>query len=163
MAADIPEHVEAIINRTLEHEGVLADDRHDPGGLTKWGIASRYHPEALDPAFTLADAKRIYYHEYYLTPRLYNLPVIIQPVVFDMGVNLGAQTAVRLLQAAVHVPADGKIGPITKTAASQANPTTLLTSLVESRILYYFARILESPSKQKFANGWVRRSLSFLT
>lgn len=161
--SEIPAHVRAIIEHTLEHEGGVSDHKDDSGGLTKWGIASRYHPEVLDPGFTLDDAKRIYYTTYYLKPQLYKLPRDIQPALFDMSVNLGHPAATKLLQRRLDVTADGAIGQETLTAIAARDLPTLRHQLVEDRLLYYIARIIESPKKQVFARGWIRRSLSFLT
>jgi len=54
----------------------------------------------------------------------------------DCVFNRGARGAALILQRAVDVAADGKVGPATRAAASEMNPTELLTRLREAREQY---------------------------
>jgi len=67
----------------------------DEGGLTKYGIAQKYHPNLNIRALTLDDAKAIYRKEY-----LAKLPIITDPLllyqVFDMAINAGVGAALKL-------------------------------------------------------------------
>jgi len=54
----------------------------------------------------------------------------------DCVFNRGARGAALILQRAVGVATDGKVGPATRAAASEMNPTELLTRLREAREQY---------------------------
>ena len=56
-----------IIAKVIEREGGerLVNDPDDPGGLTKWGISKRAHPDEDIANLTLDDAIRIYQDKYW--------------------------------------------------------------------------------------------------
>ena len=130
--------VRAISNQILSHEGGFSDDPDDPGGPTNFGItlaALRNAGRDLDGdgdidrddilRLTRAIAIEIFEEDYYRAPRIYLLPEALQPVVYDMQVNAGAQ-AIILLQRLLRdmgfdVAVDGVIGPITARAAQAAS------------------------------------------
>jgi lysozyme family protein len=157
---------EEVIARTLDHEyqpgTEFVNDPDDPGGFTAFGIAERYHPEAR--SITTREQAAAWYRER-IWDRLHigRLPEWLQPIAYDMAVNPGERSGIILVQKALGVTTDGAIGPQTVRAAERATPAAVLPEIVVHRILYYIARILERPSKMKFAKGWLRRSLSYLT
>lgn len=57
---------------TLEHEGGMTDDPHDPGGRTNLGILESeyreyfHRPDADVSKITLEEARQIYYNKYWL-------------------------------------------------------------------------------------------------
>lgn len=78
---------------------------------------------------------------------------------FNAAVQHGTKTAVRMLQAAVGVHTDGRIGPVTRQAVIQANlenPSRLMARVTALRLRYY-ADILQNPKQLVFAKGWLRR------
>ena len=99
--------VRAISHQILSHEGGFSDDPHDPGGPTNFGItlaALRNAGRDLDGdgdidrddilRLTRAIAIEIFEEDYYRAPRIYLLPEALQPVVYDMQVNAGAQAII---------------------------------------------------------------------
>ena len=51
---------ERAVEFVLAHEKYRANDPHDPGGLTIWGLSSRYHPEVRKMKnMSKEDAKRL--------------------------------------------------------------------------------------------------------
>lgn len=130
------ETVEALFRREL-----VGQPAGDPGGDTVLGISMRSHPPsrgALEAAFwarvatvrethgdllhdpeTRLIAARIYRLRYWDECRCSELPPALRVCVFDCAVNQGAGVAIRLLQRALRVKADGIIGTGTIGAAHQ--------------------------------------------
>jgi lysozyme family protein len=147
---------------TLKSEGGFSDDPHDPGGATMKGVTLEvYRDYKGNSELTAADLKRItdaeisdiYMSRYWAKVRAEELPDGIDLSVFDMGVNAGPATSIKLLQRALGVTADGIFGPITLAAVSAAAPHALVQTLYQRQITYY-----RSLSTFKyFGKGWTRR------
>lgn len=85
----------------------------DEGGLTKWGISARGNPDLDIRSLTREQAAKIYHDRYWAPVRADELPWPLSLFVFDAAVNHGVDPAVRMLQRAVGVPVDGRLGPKT--------------------------------------------------
>ncbi len=131
----------------------------DDGGVTRWGIAQKYHPDVDVELLTRQGAIAIYRAEYWDHLRCDDLPPWVRDVVFDMGVNPGQGHAVDMLQEELRVERDGVIGPDTLAAARRAAPMRLVEGLTARRILYYFGQTMTYPYKLQWINGWIRRSI----
>lgn len=81
----------------LGQEGGEVNHREDPGGYTKWGIAQAFNPQVNVATMTLDQAKRIYREKYWEVIAGDKLPWPLAATVFDMAVNAGTGTALRLL------------------------------------------------------------------
>jgi lysozyme family protein len=136
----------------LAEEGRLNNHRQDPGGLTQFGISQRSYPNVDIARLTLAQASAIYLTDYWNPIKGDLLPAGLDLMVFDCAVNQGTTTAAVLLQKALGIKADGNIGPITLTRASQAMPDLLITFAAERALRYEFNR-----NEQTFGRGWYRR------
>lgn len=137
----------------LSEEGGYVNDRYDPGGQTKFGISKAAHPNEDIPNLTLERAKAIYFKEYWNPIKsIAEFNPMLAVALFDTAVNMGVGTATRLLQKAVHVPEDGKIGPVTR-AAIETYSKEVIPALLRNRIIYY----TERPHWDRFKNGWVIR------
>src|SRR2546430_2773024 len=81
---------------TLTWEGGYVNDPLDSGGETKFGISKRNHPSIDIESLTPDDAKHIYKTEYW--PTLYDkiTSQALGAKLFDMGVNQGVGTAVKI-------------------------------------------------------------------
>lgn len=77
--------------------------------------------------------------------------------VCDWYVNSGRH-AVKALQKAVGVTADGIIGGITIDAVNGYHEQDLLSKLKEARIAFYRGIVTADPSQKKFLNGWLART-----
>ena len=92
---------------TLFKEGLISDDPEDTGGLTIFGISSKWYPKEVAEMKRLIDegkteeAKRIaikiYYDEYWIKAKCYELPLPMACVVFDTSINSGVSKARELL------------------------------------------------------------------
>ena len=150
----------------LEHEsggradGGLVEHPSDPGGLTKWGIALRYHPHlgrAGILALTMAQAAEIYRAEYWAKVRCDGMPFPVALSVFCSAVNQGNKRAAVLIQRASGVTDDGIVGPYTLAAIERCfarDPAGLLEEFAARRAKKY-----AEGNMATFGLGWMRRMM----
>ena len=152
---------EASLAAVLKFEGGNDDDPEDHGGRTSRGITQREYnawrrehgqpPEDVWKA-PQSDIEMIYKKEYW-TPWGDVFPVGIDFLYFDMAVNAGPYRATVLLQRALGVNDDGRIGPVTRGAVAAADPKVLAANYTERRKQFY--RGLHQP---RFIKGWINRA-----
>ncbi len=121
---------EACLLFTLKQEGGFSNDPHDPGGPTYKGITlAEYRIFRGDPNLTVVDLLNmsatelttIYRKHYWIPCLCFNeMPDGIDCSVFDMGVNAGVLTSLKVLQRALGVVDDGIIGPKSRAALNAA-------------------------------------------
>ena len=73
----------------------------DSGGVTRWGIAQKYHPEVDVASLSRDDAIAIYKIKYW-REAWESLPVGLALCVFDCSVNQGPGTAQMILDSCHH-------------------------------------------------------------
>lgn len=144
----------------LVDEGSNDDDPQDHGGRTSRGITQREYDKwrlaqglpTID-VWTADDAaiSKIYHDDYWL-PFGDQFPVGLDYLYFDMAVNAGPHRAAVLLQRALGVVDDGKIGPKTMAALSVADPVQLITGFDDAKRKFY-----RSLNQQRFIKGWLNR------
>jgi lysozyme family protein len=137
----------------LKHEGGYINDPHDAGGETNYGISKRAYPDLNIKELTRDDAKQIYRRDYWDAIRADEMPSAVAVAVFDMAVNAGVRTAIRLLQRVVRVTDDGLIGPVTLAAVNGAEPHEIALRYAAERISYYAAL----RGWDRYGRGWTRR------
>jgi lysozyme family protein len=178
-----------IADEIIAREGGFVDDPADPGGATNFGVTIHTMRRLgldldRDGDVDVADVRRltkrqardIFVDHYFRRPGIARLPEALQPPVFDMYVNAGAN-AVRILQRLLAdfgqpVTADGVIGPRTVAAveaAFAAAPAHLADAYGIARRNYYYALADRRPASRKFARrkdggkgGWVLRAEEFI-
>jgi lysozyme family protein len=148
-----------IIEQVLEHEGGYVNDPKDLGGETKYGITKRFYPELNIKELTIEKAKQIYKDDYWDRNRVESLPQNLWHIYFDMCVNMGKRTAVKVLQrAAVNrgrdIDVDGGLGPATIGALKGVE----IDRVRAYRVKFYVDLITSKPEQEKFFLGWFRRS-----
>jgi lysozyme family protein len=148
-----------IIEKVLEHEGGYVNDPKDLGGETKYGITKRFYPEVDIKNLTIEQATEIYKKDYWDKNRVESLPQNLWHIYFDMCVNMGKRTAVKVLQrAAVNkgkdIEVDGGLGPMTIGALKGVE----LDRVRAFRVKYYVDLITARPEQEKFYLGWFRRA-----
>jgi len=105
----------------IDAEGtVYTEHPDDPGGGTKFGIASASHPDVDVRALTLEGAREIYRRDYWARCKCDELPAAWALALFDASVLHGVTNGVRLMQLALRVSPDGVVGPATIAAAKNA-------------------------------------------
>ncbi|MEO1043786.1 MAG: glycosyl hydrolase 108 family protein [Pseudomonadota bacterium] len=170
--------VDGMIDAILEREGGFVDHPNDRGGPTNFGITQATLSGYLGKPVTRQKvkdlnvdlARDIYETQYYLAPRINNLPEPIQPFVFDCSINHGPRRAIRFVQSVCNdagfgpLIVDGVIGPATRLAANSALAKMgdwFLAALVEERRNFYDAIVRNDPSQEVFLRGWMRRADEF--
>ncbi|MDR3152911.1 MAG: hypothetical protein LBW85_01230 [Deltaproteobacteria bacterium] len=175
------------MKHVLEAEGLYANVKGDSGGETWRGVSRVSNP--YWPGWRLVDAVkeaghtsaeainrqlrddqklnlfvRELYRERYWDPLARWLEGRVLAKVFDAGVNMGVQPAVRLLQQALnHHPldaglaVDGVLGPRTAEAAKAAPEDKLLMNYRQAQTSRYI-KIAEKPENRKFLPGWLNRA-----
>ncbi len=145
----------------LQYEGGYVNHPADPGGPTNMGItiatlrAARGHHVDINDVknLTKAEAGQIYKANYWDRIQGDELPSGADFAVFDFAVNSGPGTAMKFLQHALAVPADGAIGPVTLKATRQVRAADLINSYMDRRLDY-----LEGlRTWHTFGKGWTAR------
>ena len=148
-----------IIEKVLEHEGGYVNDPKDLGGETKYGITKRFYPDIDIKNLTIEQAKDIYKSDYWDRNKVESLPQNLWHIYFDMCVNMGKRTAVKVLQRAAvnkgkNIEVDGGLGPMTIGALKGVE----LDRVRAFRVKYYVDLITARPEQEKFYLGWFRRA-----
>ncbi|PRX38201.1 Predicted Peptidoglycan domain-containing protein [Meinhardsimonia xiamenensis] len=182
--------VERIAEEILAREGGFVNDPDDPGGATNHGITigtlqrlgrdidGDGDVDVADVrALSREEAREILLASYFHDPGIDRLPEPLQPPVFDMYVNAGAN-AVKILQRLLNdmgqrVGVDGIIGPQTIAAAElalAAAPHHLVDAYGIARRNWYYALADRRPASRKYARtraggkgGWIRRAEEFIS
>ena len=141
-----------IIEITLEHEGGYVHDPTDLGGETNYGIAKRFYPDVDIKNLTKEQAKDIYKRDYWDKNKVDDLSDGLKHIFFDMCVNQGRGTAVKILQRAIN----GKGGNLTVDGAKY-KPS--LERVRCYRLKHYYDLVNKKPEQERFLFGWYRRAL----
>ena len=151
-----------IIDVVIKHEGGYVNDPKDLGGETKYGITKRFYPDVDIKNLTVEDAKQIYYNDYWVKNKVPQMPDNLKHIYFDMCINQGKGTAVKVLQRAVNskggdLEVDGGLGPKTIEAINKYKPCDNRTRCY--RLKHYYDLVNKKPEQEKFLFGWFRRAL----
>ena len=141
-------------DRLLGNEGGYTNNPADPGGETNWGISKASYPALDIKNLTRDDAKAIYLRDFWNRVHADVLHPAIAFQAFDLAVNSGIETSVRLLQRALGVPDDGYWGPVTRNAAQAMPDAKLVMRFVAERLDFW----RELPRWPKFGSGWAGRA-----
>lgn len=144
-------------------EGGKVDHPDDPGGRTNMGVIQRNFtayllrkglPSRDVYTMTIAERDEIYRLEYANRVRFDDLPPGIDLVMLDGSVHSGVSQAVKWLQRALGITADGIIGATTLAHVEQhPDHDKLVASILERRML--FLRNLKG--WKTFGKGWTSR------
>jgi len=151
-----------IIEGVLKHEGGYVNDPTDLGGETNYGITKRFYPDVDIKNLTKEGAKEIYKKDYWDKNKVDDLPDDLKHIYFDMCVNQGRGTAVKVLQRAINgkggkIAVDGGFGPGTKGALAKYKPSVERVRCY--RLKHYYDLVNKKPEQEKFLFGWYRRAL----
>lgn len=143
------------LKRIVGHEGGYSnrDPNDDPGGETKWGISKRSYPHLDIKNITVEDAEKIYIKDFINPLKLFNFHPALAFQLLDFAVNSGPRTAIKQLQEALGVPADGVAGPVTYAAMQKYSPAELAMLLIAERLEF----MVSLPNWPVNSAGWTRR------
>lgn len=181
--------VRQIAEEIVAREGGFVNDPDDPGGATNFGVTigtmrrlgidltgDGQVTEADVRRLTKAQAVDIFVRHYFQRPHIDALPEALQPSLFDMYVNAGAN-AVKVLQRLLTdmgypCDPDGSVGPQTIRAAqlaAEAAPNHIADAYAIARRNYYYALADARPASRKYARrrdggkgGWILRAEEFM-
>ena len=145
------------MNRTRANEGGYVNHPNDRGGATNYGISSRIYPDEDIENMTRERADAIYYRDYWLKPKINQLPDELAGIVFDDGVVQGQPTAIMNLQKALGVKADGVIGSDTLGAVRNTNYKAIRTDFINNVNRAEDEYLKKDPSQIIFERGHRKR------
>lgn len=165
MAKNFP----ACNQRVLVYEGGWSNHPQDPGGVTLEGVIQRVYdgyrqrkglptrpltPQMRGTADWIAERDEIYRIQYWNKVRGDEIPAGVDMVVYDAAVNSGPVQAVKWLQRALGVPADGMLGEATMAALEANVDNDALVADICSRRLAFLKQLR---TWSTFGTGWSRR------
>lgn len=155
-----PSNWKSSLAAVLKSEGGNDDDPADHGGRTSRGITQRefsawLHENGLpnrDVWKATNEEVATIYHDEYWNPYCDLLPVGTDYMVFNTNVLAGPHRSAILLQRALGVKDDGRIGPVTRAAIARADPAALVDNFAAKSRAFYI-----SLNQPKFTKGWLNR------
>jgi lysozyme family protein len=166
------------MRKTLRIEQGYNTNPRDPGGETLFGIARRHQPNwagwlmvdslknhlqgpELAKALNtheglLASAQQYYQRNFWHFDQVKDQGVANK--LFDMSVNMGQDTAAKILQRSAGVDVDGVLGPKTMAAVNGMDPEKLMNELRIQSALHYRDLVAKNSKLQEFLPDWLARA-----
>ena len=178
-------NLEAEIDALVKREGGYTNNPNDAGGATRWGIteaearANGYVGRMED--LPIGVARGIYEKKYWRDPQFDKVAAIYPDIaaeLFDTGVNMGQETAVRFLQRALNAmnkqgslfpdqAVDGKVGGALLSALTSFKKVrgdegglVLLRALNCLQGARYIELCEKRPPNEDFIYGWIKNRVS---
>jgi len=163
------------VNVVVGFEGGYVNNKDDKGGETNYGITAATLESAKTKGWVsdnvsiknlkLSHAKVIYKNGYWNAVKADDLPYPLDLIMFDMAVNHGVNTAIKLLQKSLNsilgfdLVIDGIIGSKTITAINKLTNTGHLRCLCAyvllNRTELYTSIIQSNKTQERFFKGWI--------
>ncbi|MDM0001827.1 glycosyl hydrolase 108 family protein [Variovorax sp. J22P240] len=172
-ALDVAQMIDAILRR----EGGFVNHVNDRGGATNFGVTQRtlaaWRGAAVSVddvrSLSIEEAREIYAATYFRRPKIDLLPAQIQPLMFDMCINHGPGTAVKLLQQLLTdnghpCSIDGGIDAETIDCAQKMVTefdSRMVNLLVDRRVALFEQIVARDASQGVFLRGWLNRANEF--
>ena len=140
---------------------ISENDPDDNGGLTKFGVDQRSHPNEDIENLTYERAVEIYKEEYWDKAHCDDMEWPLNIVQIDGAVNCGIGQQNKFLQRVCATKDDGGYGPNTKKAMLNAvadrGAQQVALQIIDQRKKFYKKLVEKDPVNQKFINGWLNR------
>jgi lysozyme family protein len=169
------------LGKTLVNEGGYANRKSDRGGETYRGISRVYHPQwagwrivdglrsrpdfpaCLDSNQELQQLVGAEYMGYWKDRYSQIEDQLLAEKLFDMGVLIGVQTAIRMLQISmtneIGLVPDGVFGENTLAAVNQS-VSSLLPNYKHTLLQHFVNIVSNDPTQSENINGWISRTNS---
>lgn len=146
-----------------QFDGIKDDEAPGENFVTTYGITAGTWAQAVDEGIiakpqsdcTPDDAKAILKALYWDKVECDNLPLGVDLMAFNMAMLGGVEPAIRSLQQAIGVEADGIIGPQTRRAVRALTPPALST--IGSQFIFDMRHLRALDNWTEFEDGWTRR------
>lgn len=146
----------------LDAGNKLPDGRQ---GCTNKGITQASWEEFVGHPVTTNDMRnltqeqisRFYKAKYWATAKCDQLPSGLDYAVFDFAINAGVGRAIKTLQQAIGINADGLIGSVTLFELARCNANSIIDKYSEKKIEFYQELVARKPSQNIFLKGWLNR------
>lgn len=153
----MPITFDEVFDRTIGHEGGYVNNPKDPGGETNWGVTKNTATvngyTGSMKSMTREQAKEIYQKAFWQRTQCEQYNPILGYQLFDAAVNHGIGNAIRILQRAVGVADDGRVGQLTL-AAIQAKSIDDVVILFNAERLNFYTKLSTFAT---FGKGWTNR------
>jgi lysozyme family protein len=157
----------------LKHEGGLVNNPNDPGGITNYGISLMFlkgislpmadidHDGDVDAddirKMTTSSASNLYKAYFWDKTNIESVNnELLRLQLFDMGVNAGNKTAIKLLQILLQTVSDGIIGPATLSRIKSYSGD-IVFDYAKTRKNYYTNLTVQKQNLKEFLKGWINR------
>lgn len=153
---------DAIIARVIQREGGV-DDIGDGKGVTRWGqtlgwLATFNLPVPESPE-DAAENYAAWLHITGLDVVVGDEPDNLADFLIDFAVHSDHKPAIRALQRALDLTADGVVGPKTRAAVERVNREWLAFAVIAGEMRYQGGIITDNPDKHaRWARGWANRN-----
>jgi lysozyme family protein len=156
------ENFEKCLEAMLVHEGGFVSNPHDPGGATCNGVTQAVYdswreenslPQQSVRLISHDEVEKIYKQKYWNAVKGDALPSGVDYCVFDFGFNSGPKRAIRYLQNAVGVAADGELGPVSLVTINVADAKMLVRTICFKRLNF----LKQLKTWKYFGRGWTKR------
>jgi Glycosyl hydrolase 108 len=144
--ASKPSNFRRCVDIVLAQQGGFFVDPNNPGAATQFGLSLDVLKDwRKDQSLTTEDvgklrpeeAREIYRTRYWNVLRCDDLPVGVDLVVFDFGVDTDPGRSAKMLQQVVGAAADGSIGDATIAATKAASRGDVVRDMSNRRLAYY--------------------------
>jgi lysozyme family protein len=166
--------VDKLLADLIVTEGGYVDHVADKGGCTKWGVTRETLADwrgvtvaqiTCDEIarLTIDEAKMIYRVRYVEGPGFTHLrDERLRALLVDFSVHSGPRRAIKALQLAAGVEADGVIGPQTLAGVERVGVDLIYRQVLRQRGELIADLLQSDPSQRVFAAGWLRRLMAFV-
>jgi lysozyme family protein len=156
---------EECFSRVINAEGGFQNDRNDRGNWTggsigsgelrgtKFGISAMSYPHLDIQNLTLDQARLVYKKDWWEKLNLHRFSKAVSFQIFDSAVNHGPSAAIRMVQRAVGVLADGIVGEKTISAIRKIDPDDFVLKFLAERI-EFFTKV---STFSIYGRGWMNR------
>jgi lysozyme family protein len=104
-------------------------------------------------ALTRTDVAPLYQQVFWRGTHAELMPAGVDLAAFDWAVNSGVGGAMGAVQAALGIPSDGLVGPVTLQALSAEPPEDIVGLICDARLVF----LRKGPNWAEFGRGWTNR------